>query len=49
MDALDAGVIQGRAIGRFSNTLRFGTIVDFNVAVGQELTLGGNRILMSEK
>ena len=42
LDVLDAGVVQGRAIYRLSSILRFGTVVDFDVAVGRELMLGGN-------
>ena len=49
LDALDARVVQGRAVGRFSSILRFGAIVDFYVVVGRELMLGGNRMVVSEK
>ena len=46
---LDAGVVQGWAVDRLSSILRFGTVINFDVSMGQELTLGGNRVAVSEK
>ena len=49
LDLLDARVVQERAVGRTSRILGFGTVVDFNMAMGKELTLGGNEMAMSKK
>ena len=49
MDVLDTGVIQGWAVGQLSDILIFSTIVDFNMVMGSELTLGGNWMAVSEK
>ena len=49
MDALDAGVVQGRAVSSLSSIVSFGTIVDFDVAMGRKLTLCGTGMVMSEK
>ena len=44
---IDAGVVQGRAVGRFSSILIFGAMVDFDMTMGQELTLGWNGMAVS--
>ena len=49
MDALDVGIVQGRAVGRLSGILIFNTVFDFNVEMGRELTLGGKGMAVSEK
>ena len=46
---IDAGVVQGRAVGRLNGVLSFSTVVNFNVAMGRELMMGGSGMVVLEK
>ena len=49
LNALGYGVFQGRAVCRLSSILRFVTVVDFDMAIGRYLMLGGNAMYVLEK